>query len=102
MSAFTLDPSSQDMPPRYHTGSYDQAFAKKRCSTATQAIEKETTPGKQRSIVSLVTHKQRRAVELLPSIMLAKRLLGEVPVWPTHVLYRTPSFNCRLNPVVLE
>ena len=43
-----------------------------------QAIEKETTPGQQHSIVSLVSHKQRRAAELLPAILLAKRLLGEV------------------------
>ena len=43
-----------------------------------QAIEHETTPGKQHGIVSLVGHRQRRAVELLPAIMLARRLLGEV------------------------
>ena len=43
-----------------------------------QAIEKEANPSKQPSIVSLVGHKQRRAAELLPCILLAKRLLGEV------------------------
>ncbi len=43
-----------------------------------QAIERETDPAVQRSIVTLVSHRQKRAAELLPNIMLAKRLLGEV------------------------
>ena len=47
-------------------------------SACVQAIERETNPTTQRSIVTLVSHRQKRAAELLPNIMLAKRLLGEV------------------------
>jgi len=43
-----------------------------------QAIERETCPRAQHGIVTLVGHRQTRAAELLPRIMLAKRLLGEV------------------------
>ena len=50
----------------------------KRAAMPAQAIEKETCPGAQHGIVKLVSHRQKRAAELLPNIMLAKRLLGEV------------------------
>ena len=43
-----------------------------------QAIERETCPQAGHDIVTLVTHRQTRAAELLPRIILAKRLLGEV------------------------
>ena len=43
-----------------------------------QALKAETEPGGQRGLVSMAGHGQRRIAELLPSVLLAKKLLGEV------------------------
>ena len=43
-----------------------------------QALKAETEPGGQRGLVEMAGHGQRRIAELLPSVLLAKRLLGEV------------------------
>ena len=43
-----------------------------------QALKAETEPGAQRGPVQMAGHGQRRIAELLPSVLLAKKLLGEV------------------------
>ena len=75
-----------------------------------QAIERETCPTAQHDIVTLVSHRQKRAAELLPNIMLAKRLLGEVrgifpslypplylPSYPLHILNRSPCCSVTIS-----
>ena len=43
-----------------------------------QALKAATEPGAQRGPVQMAGHGQRRIAELLPSVLLAKKLLGEV------------------------
>jgi hypothetical protein len=49
-----------------------------------QALKEETEPGGQRGLVEMAGHGQRRIAELLPSVLLAKRLLGEVTACKTE------------------
>ena len=47
-------------------------------SVRRQALKAETEPGAQRGLARMAGHGQRRIAELLPSVLLAKKLLGEV------------------------
>ncbi len=47
-----------------------------------QALKAETEPGAQRGLAKMAGHGQRRIAELLPSVLLAKKLLGEVLLQP--------------------